>query len=144
MRLLFTLTLTFASLLLTQRLAWAQNVESVVDRLTGYWARGDAVSIAALAAREGVSLDLDGRTMGPLSARQTTAMLRRLFEERQTINVRMMSAHIVGGRPSRASGEITWMMRSRGTTIPEKTSVFIALVLEEDRWRVTEIRFVRP
>jgi hypothetical protein len=144
MKPLLAVTMTLTSLLLAQRVASAQNVQVVVDRLTDYWARGDAASIAGLAAREGVSLDVDGRTVGPLSARQATALLRRLFDERQTINVRMMSAQIVGGRPSRASGEISWMMRPRGTTIPEKTSVFVALVLEDDRWRVTEIRFVRP
>jgi len=36
------------------------------------------------------------------------------------------------------------MTRVHGTTTPEKTTVFVAPVLEDDRWRVTQIRFVKP
>jgi len=138
-----TLTLALTASLFFFRAASAQNVESVVDRIAELWARGDAASVASLAARDGISLNLDGKTAGPLAARQATALLRRLFDERETINVRMMQPQMVGGQPPRAYGEISWMMRSRGTTIPDKTSVLISLVLEDGRWRVTEIRFVR-
>ena len=144
MRAFLAITLTLSSLALSARASMAQNVESVVNRLVDYWARGDASSVAALAARNGISLNLEGRTAGPLSDRQAAALLRRYFEDRETINVRMRTPQIVGGQPPRAYGEISWMMRSRGTTIPEKTSVLITLVLEDGRWRVTEIRFVRP
>ena len=144
MRYFLSVTIAVTSLLLSARVTPAQNVESVVDRLVGYWARGDAASVAGLAAREGISLNLDGRTAGPLSDRQAAALLRRLFEASETINVRMRTPQIVGGQPPRAYGEISWMMRSRGTTIPEKNSVLVTLVLEDGRWRVTEIRFVRP
>ena len=137
------LSVTLFATLLFLHSASAQNVQSVVDRLAEFWARGDAASVAALSARDGISLNLDGRTAGPLAARQATALLRRLFDERETINVRMMQPQMVGGQPPRAYGEISWMMRSRGTTIPDKTSVLISLVLEDGRWRVTEIRFVR-
>ncbi len=137
------LTVTLAASLVWFAPASAQNVQNVIDRIAGFWARGDAASVSALAARDGISLNLDGKTAGPLAARQATALLRRLFDERETINVRMMQPQMVGGQPPRAYGEISWMMRSRGTTIPDKTSVLISLVLEDGRWRVTEIRFVR-
>ena len=47
---------------------------------------------------------------------------------------------MVGGQPPRAFGEVTWMMQPRGTTIPERVTVFVAWVLQKDRWRITEIR----
>ena len=116
----------------------------MINRFTDLWARGDATAIAELSSRDGVTLDFGGRMMGPLGLRQVAAMLRRLFDDRETLSVRMMTPQIVGGSPPRAFGEISWMMRSRGTTIPEKTSVFVALILQNDRWRITEIRFVQP
>ena len=121
----------------------AQNVEGVIDRLTGLWARGDASGIAAMAARQGLTLDLDGRSVGPLASRQASAMLRQLFDERETLSVRMKTPQVVGGTPARGFAEISWTLRARGTTLPDRISVFVALVLEDERWRITEIRLVQ-
>jgi hypothetical protein len=144
MKQLLVATMLMASLALSPHTVGAQNLEAVVNRLADYWAGADASSVAAMAARGGIRLNIDGKTVGPLAARQATALLRDLFEERETINVRKMTPQIVGGQPPRAFGELSWMMRARGTTIPERTSVLISLVLEDGRWRVNEIRFVRP
>jgi hypothetical protein len=138
------LLLPVALLFITAASAQAQSLESVLDRFESSWARGDASAIAGLAARDGITIDIDGKPLGPLGGRQISALLKRLFDDRETIQVRKLVSQEMGGRPSRASGEISWVMRSKGTTIPEKTSVFIALVFEDDRWRITEIRFVQP
>ena len=124
--------------------AAAQHVERVMDRLTGLWARGDASSISTLSADGGVMFNTDGKPTGPLSTRQVAAMLKRFFDDRETLSVRMMTAQIVGGNPARGFGEISWVTRARGTTIPEKTGIFVALSLEDGQWRITEIRFVKP
>lgn len=124
--------------------ASAQNLERVVDRFAEVWARGDASSITALASRKGISFDIDGKPMGPVASRQASAVLRRIFNERETVQVRILFREVVGGKPPLAFAELNWMTRVHGTTIPEKTTVFIALVLEDDRWRVTQIRFVKP
>jgi hypothetical protein len=124
--------------------AAAQRVEPVLEQFVSYWARGDEGAIAALATRDGIQLDIDRKAMGPLAARQAAALLRRLFDDHETINVRLMNSRSLDGQPKRAFGEISWMMRPRGTTIPDKTSVFVGLILEGENWRITEIRFVRP
>ena len=131
-----------ASCLLVSALtqASAQSVESVMDQFTSYWASGDASAIAGLAAENGITLDLDRKHSGPLRERQVAAVLRNLFEQRETIQVRRLAPQIVGGQPPRAFGEVTWMMQPRGTTIPEKVTVFVAWILQKDRWRITEIR----
>ena len=121
----------------------AQNVESVIDRLAGLWARGDASGITALGSEQGITLDLGNRSVGPLGNRQASAMLRQLFDERETLSVRTKSPQVVGGSPARAFAEITWTLRARGTTMPDRTSVFVALILEDERWRITEIRLVQ-
>ena len=122
----------------------AQNLESVVERFANTWARGDAAALTALASKKGVAFDIDGKPMGPVATRQASAVLRRLFNERETVDVRILFQEVVGGQPPLAFAEINWMTRVHGTTIPEKTTVFVALVLEDDRWRVTQIRFVKP
>ena len=134
--------LFLAASLLLVRLApvRAQNVESVMDQLTSYWASGDAGAIAGLASENGITLDLDRRHSGPLRERQVAAVLREMFGQRETIQVRRISAQIIPGQPPRAFGEVTWMTQPRGTTIPEKVTVFVAWVLQKDRWRITEIR----
>ena len=63
-----------------------------------------------------------------------------LFEDQQTVSVKPGVARVSGGRPQRAFGELEWITRPRGTTIPERRTVFVALVREEQGWRVTEIR----
>src|SRR5687767_15658175 len=102
------LTLAFALLLLPGAGARAQHVESVINRFTDLWARGDASAIAELSSRDGVTLDFDGRLMGPLGHMQVAAMLRRLFDDRETLSARMMTPQIVGGTSARAFGEVSW------------------------------------
>lgn len=124
--------------------AGAQNLERVVERFADHWARGDASALTSLASKKGVSFDIDGKPMGPVAIRQAAAVLRRVFNDYETVQVRILFREIVGGEPPLAFAEINWLTRVHGTTIPEKTTVFVALVLEEDHWRVTQIRFVKP
>lgn len=121
----------------------AQELERALDRFANAWAHGDAAAVAALAARSGLSIDVDGGPVGPLGARQAAAMLRRLFDEHETVLLRAGLAQVVGGAPPRAFGELAWLTRTRGTTIPERSTVFLALVHENDGWRITQIRLLR-
>lgn len=131
------------ALLLARTPLQAQNVENVIDRLAGLWARGDASAITALGSEQGITLDLGNRSVGPLGTRQAAALLRQLFDERETLSVRNKTPQVVGGSPARAFAEITWTVRARGTTMAERTSVFVALIHEGERWRITEIRLVQ-
>jgi len=124
--------------------AKAQDLTEVLDQVAALWANNDAHGLARFAAKRGVSLDIDGRPMGPLGERQLAAVLRKLFDERETLQVRRMVSKIVGGNPTGGFGEINWIMRARGTTIPERTTVFVAFTLQDERWRITQIRFVQP
>jgi hypothetical protein len=125
------------------RPAAAQELRPLLERVANALQRGDVGGISALAARSGMSLDVDGRNVGPLGQRQTAAVLRRLFDDRETVTTRVSTIREVGGDPARAFGEINWSTRARGTTIPERATVFVALVRENNGWRVTEIRLLR-
>lgn len=123
--------------------AAAQNLEQSLNRVAAAWHRGDAAAITELSSAAGISIDVDGSTVGPLGPRQAAAVLRRVFEDRESVTVRTSLTRAVGGEPARAFGELTWQVRSRGTTIPEQAKLFVALVHERGQWLITEIRLLR-
>jgi hypothetical protein len=127
----------------TPAAAFAQDLRPAVDRLTRAWGRMDAAALASFASAQGVSLEIGGSRVGPLQPRQVAAALRDLFDDCETISAKAGMAKPVGGSPGTAFFEIAWTTRSRGTTEPQKSTVFLALVVEGDRWRVTEIRHIR-
>lgn len=142
-RLLLMLALALPGLAWTALPAAAQNLEQSLNRVAAAWHRGDAGAITELGAAAGISIDVDGSTVGPLGPRQAAAVLRRVFEDRESVGVRTSLTRAVGGEPARAFGELTWEVRSRGTTIPEQAKLFVALVHESGQWRITEIRLLR-
>jgi hypothetical protein len=125
------------------RAAHAQDLEPLVNRIADAWKRADASAVSSFAAGEGVSIEFGGARVGPVPPRQAAAALRKLFEGVETLSARVGMIKEVGGSPRRAFVDITWTTRSRGTTIPQKTTVFLALMLEGERWRVTEIRHIK-
>ena len=123
--------------------ASAQKLEPVLRGVAQAWHRGNVGGITGLSASAGISLDVDGNSVGPLGPRQSGAVLRRVFEGRESVSAAPSMSRTVGGQPARAFGEITWTTRARGTTIPERATVFVAFVQEGDSWRITEIRLMR-
>jgi hypothetical protein len=125
------------------RPAAGQDLQQTLERAAAAWHRGDAAGLASLAARAGISIDVDGRSVGPVGQRQAAAIIRRLFDDIESVGVRTRMVRGVGGDPPRAFGEFAWTTKIRGTTIPDDATVFVALIREGDRWRVTEIRLLR-
>jgi hypothetical protein len=123
--------------------AAAQDLTPALQRVAAAWHNGDARAVAALGAEAGISLDVDGSTVGPLGPRQAAAVLRRVFGDRESVSAAPRVSRTVGGDPARAFGEITWTTRARGTTIPERATLFVAFVQEDGAWRITEIRLMR-
>lgn len=125
--------------------ASAQEAElgKVIDRLAAAWARADAGALAALGSRNGISVDIDGEPIGPLTPRQAAAVLRNIFVGRSTDKLSKGLVRIVGGQPPRAFGELSWTVKTQGTNIPEKTRIFLAFVWEGNTWRITQIRLLR-
>lgn len=131
------------ALLLAAAPAHGQDLQQVLDQAAAALHRGDAGALAQLAAGAGMSVDVDGRAVGPLARRQAAAVIRRLFEDRESVGARTTMSRVVGGDPPRAFGEINWTLRVRGTTIPVRSTIFVALVREGEGWRITEIRLLR-
>ncbi len=121
----------------------AQDLEQVLDRFASAWHRGDVAALASLVSRNGVSIEIAGEQVGPLPVRQAAAVLRRIFDDRETTVVRAGLAQVVGGTPPRAFGEVVWSARSRGTTENENATIFLALVREQGGWKINQIRLLR-
>lgn len=135
--------LLFLTLAIGAGRAHAQEIEPTVDRFVRAWSRGDADAVAALAAHDGLVVELHGDAVGPLGGRQAAALLKRVLDDRETLSVRREAAQGVAGEPPRAFTEISWRSRMKGTSIPETFRVFLALVREDGGWRVTQIRILR-
>lgn len=122
--------------------ARAQRLDDIIEILTFAWSQGDTRALAAMASREGISIETSEGRMGPLGARQASAVLRRLLNDRETVSIRHGQTHEVGGSPRRAFSEIRWITRAPATTQPERLTIFIELVEERGLWRITQIRML--
>ena len=134
--------LVLLALLAAPMAAQETGVDGVMDSLAGLWARADAAAIARLGAVAGIEMEVDGAPTGPLAGRKMVAELRRVFANRETIRVvPSMTARVVGA-DDRAFGEFTWEVRPSGASLPERSTVFVALVRERAGWRVSQIRLL--
>jgi hypothetical protein len=120
----------------------AQRLDDIVDIIAFAWSHSDTRTVVAMAAREGIKIETAGASMGPLGARQALAVLRGVFDERETVSIRPGMVQMVGGTPRRAFGEFTWISRVPDTTQSERLTVFLEFVYEADRWRITQIRML--
>lgn len=123
----------------------AQQLESAMSRFSGAWRQGDDKAIASLIARDGATIETGDGRMGPLGARQVAAVLRELFEGRDTHGVRTRQMQDVGGSPQRAYAEVIWTAVAPETTQPMRVVLFVEWVLDQDKtWRITRIRMLNP
>jgi hypothetical protein len=123
--------------------ASAQEFKPAAQRIAAAFQQQDVGALGAQASREGLSIDLSGERVGPFSGRQAAAALKRIFEERETVSISIGSVRETGGDPRRGYVELNWVIRTRGSRIPERSTVVVALELDRDQWRITEIRLMR-
>lgn len=115
-------------------------LESVAARVAELWREGDAAGIAELAASGGVRLQLLEHHHLPMHGRRATAALRAFFPLRRGGAVHVARVAEVGGEPRRGFAEIQWTTAVAGALRPERLTVFVGFVVEEQSWRVSEIR----
>jgi hypothetical protein len=116
-----------------------------MSRFSGAWRHSDDKAVASLIARDGATIETSSGRLGPLGPRQAAAVLRALFEGRETRNVRTRQMQDVGGSPQRAYAEVIWTALAPETTQPMRVVVFVEWVVDEDKtWRITRIRLLTP
>lgn len=118
------------------------QLDDVLDSLARLWSTAELVAIAEMVAADGAEFEVDGHAMGSLNGRKMVAALRRVFEDRETVAVRSSLSSRVMGTDDRAFAELVWDARPPGGTVPERSTVFLALVHEDGAWRVSQIRIL--
>jgi hypothetical protein len=133
------------AMLATSTTATAQEMDIAMYRFANAWRRNDYKTIVTLIARDGLSIETDVGRFGPLGARQASAILRTLFNERSTTEVRTRQFQSVGGTPKKGYAEVIWTTMAPETTEPLRIVVFVEFVFESEReWRITRIRLMQP
>ena len=131
----------------TSRAAQAQDLDDAMERFASAWRRSDYKAIASLIARDGASIETEAGRLGPLGSRQAAALLRVIFSERNTTQVRtrQFQGGRGGGTPQKAFAELLWTSVAPATTESLRIVVFVEFVREsDDIWRVTRIRLLQP
>jgi predicted flavoprotein YhiN len=124
---------------------YAQHLDAAMSRFSAAWRQSDDKAIASLIAREGATIETTDGRLGPLGPRQAAAVLRILFEGRDTRGVRTRQMQDVGGTPQKAYAEVIWTTLAPETTQAMRVVVFVEWVLEHDKqWRITRIRLLTP
>ena len=137
--------LVTVAMLATAARAHAQQLESAMSRFSGAWRQGDDKAVANMISREGATIETSDGRLGPLGSRQAAAVLRTLFDGRDTRNLRTRQMQDVGGSPQRAYAEVIWTTLAPETTQPMRVVVFVEWVLDQDKtWRITRIRLLTP
>lgn len=147
MKALRTLALLLVLLVSAATAAAAQgrppSLEPFIARVAQLWADGEADALVELAAADGrMTLDLGGQGAGPVGGRNAAAALRDLFAERRTVSTRTTRATLSGGDPPSGFGEVAWVSRSRGTTVPRTSVVYVGVAWEGGGWRIRELRIL--
>jgi hypothetical protein len=132
----------FFAVVANVRVASAQRLDDIVLHITDAWQRHDAKDVIALSARDGIAIESRDLRTGPLGSRQAAAVLRRMFDERETVAIQPGRTQIVGGSPRRAYAEIIWITRAPDTSEPQRATIFLELVLLDERWQITQIRLL--
>ena len=122
--------------------AQAQQLDGVIKSFAGAWNRNDEKAVASFISREGASIDGEFGRFGPLGSRQAAAVLRVLFDERTTVDVRLRQMQTVGGTPQKAYAELVWMTLAPETTQSVRVVLFVEFVQQENTWRITKIRLL--
>lgn len=119
------------------------SLEPFIARVAQLWASGSADELVELAPADGrIVLDLGGQGAGPVGGRNAAAALRDLFSGRHTVSARSTRVTLSGGEPLSGFGEMAWVSRSRGTTVPRTSVVYVGVAWEDGAWRIRELRIL--
>lgn len=115
----------------------------MLDTVSVLWARGDAAALADYGAKAGIELEIQGEPIGLIAGRKLAAALRGVFANQETVSVIPGMSERVAGVDDRAFAELRWAFRPAGALSAERHTIFLGLVREEQRWRVSQIRILR-
>ena len=127
------------------RAEYSKPVDPVFSSIEKAWAAGDARALVRTFGRRKVFISLpDGGPAGGLFSRdQSYYILKDLFGTARTEEFAFVTIHGPEAERSTAFGLAKRVFRPRDAGSALRDRVFVSLVLEGDRWVVSEIKSVR-
>ena len=105
------------------------------------WSQHDAAGIARFLSPGGVALHLLDESHPAAGVRQARAALSDLLGRGGRAQVTRTEQ--LGGAPQRGFAELGWEVTAPGAPSSLRYVIFLGFVLEDEAWRISEIRVLR-
>ena len=106
-----------------------------------YWSQRDADGIARVLSPSGVALHLLDESHTAAGVRQARAAISDLLGRGGRAQV--TRAEQLGGVPRRGFAELGWEVTAPGSPAALRYVIFLGFVLEDEAWKISEIRVLR-
>jgi hypothetical protein len=117
-------------------------LEEEANRFAQAWSQEDVRALGSLMTRRGIRLHLPGEEHSRIPPRQAQAAVAEFMERYVPGEVEVTRVSIVGGSPQEGYAELRWATRASDPAEPLTFTLFVAFALEDESWRVTEIRIL--
>ncbi|MDR0787738.1 MAG: hypothetical protein LBG44_07720 [Gemmatimonadota bacterium] len=118
------------------------TLEEFVLNVAHLWGNGDVPALLELLPADNFVVLDTGSGIEKTDERHAAAALRALFANGESLDVRPIRIAVASTAPLRGFGELSWTFRARGSRSQQSRSVFVAAAMEEDAWRITELRLM--
>lgn len=114
--------------------------QEVIRSFAEQWADRSSDQLGATFDAEGVLLAYDGREHRDLERSRLLAALDQIRDGNVGGGVRVVRVVPVAGSEDRAFAELVWESVSSGTSESVERTLYLGLVLHDERWWINEIR----
>jgi hypothetical protein len=119
-----------------------EPLEEEALRFARAWVDGDLGQLESMLAPEGARLHLQGELYAEVDPRRAVAALRGFLGKYAGGEVEVMRTSRSAGESTRGFAELQWRTQIEGTGESAVFTLFVGFALEEEGWRVTEIRIL--
>ena len=117
------------------------SLAAVAATAARYWSQRDADGLAGVLSPGGVALHLLDESHPAAGVRQARAALSGLLGRGGRAQVTRTEQ--LGGAPQRGFAELGWEVTAPGSPAALRYVIFLGFVLEDDAWRISDIRVLR-
>ena len=117
------------------------SLADVAGAAARYWSQRDADGLARVMSSSGVALHLLDESRPAAGVRQARAALSDLLGRGG--RARVTRAEQLGGVPQRGFAELGWEVTAPGAPSALRYVIFLGFVLEDESWKISEIRVLR-
>lgn len=117
-----------------------EELRAAAERVASGWSGSEVARLGDLLLPRGIGVHVPGAGREMLDPRKAIAALEELLGRLRTTDVHVVRVHRTAGAGDRGSAELRWEARAPGTSEVLRHTVFVGFTLDDDRWRVYEIR----